>query len=237
MLQQLIRALFDPGIPGCHPRLLPQSRQYLAGGPGSAATSRRAQTKTAATLTKPPRRRLLDHAAEHMAAMVGCSDHCETGDGGRVASGGLPPVLALAIAVAQRPTQGERGDSDSHPPHGGRECRLGSTEDPRRTSEAGTLAQQFGGADSAASNLGFSSVQALHDGFTLFCARTSLFRPGGWRETNTTTGSSFLLLELLCPRMCPRKPPKSCGTGQHPRSLQIPWLLDYPAQARFAHRG
>ena len=36
---------------------------------------------------------------QHMAAMVGCSGHCETGDGGRMASGGLSPVLALAIAV------------------------------------------------------------------------------------------------------------------------------------------
>jgi hypothetical protein len=32
-----------------------------------------------------------------------------------------------------------------------------------------TLAQEFGGADSAASILGFSSVQALQGGFTLFC--------------------------------------------------------------------
>jgi hypothetical protein len=31
------------------------------------------------------------------------------------------------------------------------------------------LAQQFGGIDSAAATLGFSSVQALQDGFTLFC--------------------------------------------------------------------
>ena len=32
-----------------------------------------------------------------------------------------------------------------------------------------TLAHQFGGVDSAASSLGFSTVQALQDGFTLFC--------------------------------------------------------------------
>jgi hypothetical protein len=31
------------------------------------------------------------------------------------------------------------------------------------------LAKQFGGTNSAASILGFSSVQALQDGFTLFC--------------------------------------------------------------------
>jgi len=37
--------------------------------------------KRAATLTEPPRPLLLDHAAAHMAAMVGCSVHCETGDG------------------------------------------------------------------------------------------------------------------------------------------------------------
>jgi len=31
------------------------------------------------------------------------------------------------------------------------------------------LAQQFGGIDAAASDLGFSSVAALQDGFTQFC--------------------------------------------------------------------
>jgi hypothetical protein len=31
------------------------------------------------------------------------------------------------------------------------------------------LAHEFGGTYSAASSLGFSSVQALQDGFTLFC--------------------------------------------------------------------
>jgi len=50
---------------------------------------------------------------------VGGSGHCKTGDGGRMASGGLSPVLALAITAMRRPIQGERGDSDSRPPHGG----------------------------------------------------------------------------------------------------------------------
>jgi hypothetical protein len=31
------------------------------------------------------------------------------------------------------------------------------------------LAHQFGGLDTAASALGFSSVEALHDGFQTFC--------------------------------------------------------------------
>ena len=50
--------------------------------------------------------------------MVRCSGHRETGDGDRMASGGFSLVLALAIAAARRPTQGERRDADSHPPHG-----------------------------------------------------------------------------------------------------------------------
>ena len=136
MLQRLIRAPFDHSIPVCHPRLLPQPRGYLAGGPGSAATSRRAQTKAAASRTEPSRPLLLEHAAEHMAVMVGCSDHCETGHGVRMASGGFLPVLAMAIATARRPTQGERRDSDSYSPDGSRKYGLGSTEDPRGTSEA-----------------------------------------------------------------------------------------------------
>ena len=119
MLQRLICAPFDPRIPGCDPRLVPQSRGYLAGNPRAAAASRRAQTKTATTLTEPPRPLLLDHSAEHMAAMVGGSGDCETRDRGRMASGGLPLALALEIAAAPRPTEVERRDSDSHPPHGG----------------------------------------------------------------------------------------------------------------------
>jgi len=41
-----------------------------------------------------------------------------------MASGGLSPLLA--IAVARRPTQGERGDSDSNSPYGGRKFGLGA---------------------------------------------------------------------------------------------------------------
>ena len=50
-------------------------------------------------------RLFLDDSSADMAAMVGCSGHCKTGDGGRMASGGLWPVLALAITAARRPTQ------------------------------------------------------------------------------------------------------------------------------------
>jgi hypothetical protein len=75
--------------------------------------------KRPATRTEPSRPLLLDLSTEPMAAMVGCSGHRETADGGRMASGGLSTVLALAIAATRRPTQGERGDADSHSPHGG----------------------------------------------------------------------------------------------------------------------
>jgi hypothetical protein len=78
-----------------------------------------ALTEAAASRAERPRPLLLDHSAEHMAAMVGCSGDCETGDGGRMASGGLPLVLALEIAATLRPAEVLRGDSDSHPPHGG----------------------------------------------------------------------------------------------------------------------
>jgi hypothetical protein len=42
--------------------------------------------------------------AELMAAMGGSPDHCETGNSGRMASGRLSSVLALAIAGAWRAT-------------------------------------------------------------------------------------------------------------------------------------
>ena len=75
--------------------------------------------KAAATLAKPLGSVLLDHSTADMAALLRCSSHRETGDGDRIASGGLSPVLALAIAAARRPTQGERGDSGSHSPYSG----------------------------------------------------------------------------------------------------------------------
>jgi hypothetical protein len=45
MLQRLIRAPFDPRIPGGHPRLFPQSRGHFPGSSRAAAAGRRAQTK------------------------------------------------------------------------------------------------------------------------------------------------------------------------------------------------
>src|SRR6516225_6268125 len=118
MLQQLIRAPFDHPIPGCPPRVLPQSRGYLAGSSRASAANRRAQTKAAATLAEPLRPVLLDHFGTDMAALVRCSSYGETGDGDPMASGGLSPVLALAIATARWPADGERRGSHSHSPHG-----------------------------------------------------------------------------------------------------------------------
>ena len=67
--------------------------------------------------------------------MVRCSGDRETRDRGRVASGWLSPVLALAIPAARRSTQGEPGGADSHRTPSERELGLGRTEDPWRTAE------------------------------------------------------------------------------------------------------
>jgi hypothetical protein len=68
--------------------------------------------------------------------MVGCSSDRETGDRRRMASGGLPPILAVAIPAMWRSAEDERGASDSHTHHGGRKFRLGCTENSGRASEA-----------------------------------------------------------------------------------------------------
>jgi len=68
--------------------------------------------------------------------------------------GGAPaPTFNMTFSLAGEtvPEAGTPGQADCH----------GKT--------ISALAQEFGGADSAASSLGFSSVQALQDGFTLFC--------------------------------------------------------------------
>ena len=49
---------------------------------------------------------------------------------------GAPPLLALAIPAARRPTEDHRRDSRSDPTLSAREPGLGSPEDPRRAVEA-----------------------------------------------------------------------------------------------------
>ena len=68
--------------------------------------------------------------------MVGRSRHRETRDGGRLASHRVSSLLALALPNWHRSAQSGRGDQGRDPPHGCRECRLGRTENPRRTAEA-----------------------------------------------------------------------------------------------------
>ncbi len=70
---------------------------YLAGSSRAAAAGCRAQTKAAATLTEPPRPLPLDHVAAYMATMVRCSGHCETRDGGRIASSGRHPTAEWVV--------------------------------------------------------------------------------------------------------------------------------------------
>jgi hypothetical protein len=73
-----------------------------------------AVAETSATAAESPRSTLLDHAAQCVAAMVGCSGDRETCDRNRMASKRLPTILALAIQAAGRPTWDYRRGSKSH---------------------------------------------------------------------------------------------------------------------------
>jgi len=101
----LIRARFDPRSSRRLPRLLPKSPRYLTGDPRVAPTGRGAQTQTPAPFPEPSRPFLLDHSAEPLARMVGCSNHSEAGYRDQMASGGFSAVLALAISVLRRPAE------------------------------------------------------------------------------------------------------------------------------------
>jgi hypothetical protein len=58
-----------------------------------------------APFPEPSRPFLLDHSAEPLARMVGCSNHSEAGYRDQMASGGFSAVLALAISVLRRPAE------------------------------------------------------------------------------------------------------------------------------------
>jgi hypothetical protein len=69
--------------------------------------------------------------------MVGRFGDRQTRDGNRMASSGLSTVLALALPGTRRSAEGERRDSNSHPPDSFRKFRLGSAEDPRELLKLG----------------------------------------------------------------------------------------------------
>jgi hypothetical protein len=63
-----------------------------------------AEAETSTTGAESPRAAFLDHAADRVAAMVGCSGDREASDRNRVTSKRLPTLLGLAIPAAGRPT-------------------------------------------------------------------------------------------------------------------------------------
>src|SRR5262245_3096086 len=83
------------------------------GSPCAPAASRRAQAPTAAADVDPHRPPFLDGAPALVAAMVGCVDHRQAGDGGQMASRRVSPVLALAIPATWRPAEDQRRNSDA----------------------------------------------------------------------------------------------------------------------------
>ena len=68
--------------------------------------------------------------------MEGRSGDRQARDRQRLASHGIPSLLALALPTAERSAQIARGDQDAHPPYGRRKRGLGRTKDPRRTAQA-----------------------------------------------------------------------------------------------------
>src|SRR5690242_7934494 len=93
---------------------LSQSAGHLFGGARPAPADSCAEAETPTTDAEPPRSALLDHAANGVAALVGCSGHPEASGRNRVASKRFPSILALAIPAAERSTSGQRRGSKSH---------------------------------------------------------------------------------------------------------------------------
>src|SRR4051794_3998387 len=105
MLQTLVHVRFPPRLPGCSSRFLPLSGGHLPRGPCFTSTGRRAQAQTAATGLERLGSLVLDLPAATLAALGRRSGPGEAGDGGRLASGGLPPLLALAVPTTRRAAQ------------------------------------------------------------------------------------------------------------------------------------
>src|SRR3954447_15027985 len=104
--------------------------------PGPPPTNRRPEKEAATTPIKPSGSAVLDGPAHHLVSLARCVGDCQTRNGGGLASGRLPPVLALEIPAARRSAEDHAGTSRIDSPLGPGEYRLGRTEDPRRTAKA-----------------------------------------------------------------------------------------------------
>ena len=116
--------------------LLPQPYGYCSRNRRAAPTSRRPEKEAATTSIKPSGSAVLDGPAHDVVSLAGCLSDRQIRNGGGLASGRLPPVLALEIAAAWRPAEDLAGSSRVDSPLGPGECRLGRAEDPRGCSSA-----------------------------------------------------------------------------------------------------
>src|SRR5215472_8621681 len=138
MLQPSVHARTRPLNPLRHAGLLPGSRRRRARSPRPAAAIGSAEAQATAASSERPGPTLLDYPVALLAPLDGCPRDCQIQDRRRLASGWFPAVLALEISATWRPAEDHRGDSSLDPPDGGRECRMGCTQDSRRTLEIGS---------------------------------------------------------------------------------------------------
>src|SRR5215472_1322906 len=138
MLQPSVHARTHPLNPLRHPGLLPGSRRRCARSPRPAAAIGSAEAQATAASSERPGPTLLDYPVALLAPLDGCPRDCQIQDRRRLASGWFPSLLALAFSSARWPAEDHRGDSRLDPPDGGRECRMGCTQDSRRTLEIGS---------------------------------------------------------------------------------------------------
>src|SRR5262249_39751185 len=138
MLQPSVHARTRPLHPLRHPGLLPGSRRRRPRSPGPAAAIGGAEAQATAASSECPGPALLDYPVALLAPLDGRPGDRQIQDCRRLASCWLPSLLALAFSRVRWPAEGHRRDSSLDPPDGGRECRMGCTQDSRRTFETGS---------------------------------------------------------------------------------------------------
>src|SRR3954451_10156468 len=82
--------------------LLPKPYGNCSRSPGAPPTNRRPEKEAATTPIKPSGSAVLDGPAHHLVSLARCVGDCQTRNDGGLASGRLPPVLALEIPAARR---------------------------------------------------------------------------------------------------------------------------------------
>src|SRR5262245_27395615 len=138
MLQPSVHARTHPLNPLRHAGLLPGSRRRRPRSPRPAAAIGGAEAQATAASSERHGPALLDYPVALLAPLDVCPRDCQIQDRRRLASCWFPSLLALAFSSARWPAEDHRGDSSLDSPDGGRECRMGCTQDSRRTLEIGS---------------------------------------------------------------------------------------------------